>query len=275
MLDTFGRHRILTFDREPATREPTVEIAHEALLGAWARLRGWIDEARDDLRQDRAWPRAATEWRGSGQRPELPVAGRPAGAGRGVGRATDLAIGRPERAYLKASIDERDDERAPRRSAGAARSRSSAGRARRLRALVAVFAVAALVAGSLTLIATGQGRRAEREAPISAARELAAASIANLDDDPELAVLLAVEAVERPRGGRGSVLPEAEEALHRAIAASRVAMTVPNAGGAVAWGSAGTFAAVAADPRARSPSATTTPARSFERSTRMTASSPM
>ena len=38
-VDAYGRHRLLTFDREPATREPTVEIAHEALLGAWARLR--------------------------------------------------------------------------------------------------------------------------------------------------------------------------------------------------------------------------------------------
>ena len=40
VLDTFGRLRILTFDREPASREPTVEIAHEALLDAWPRLRG-------------------------------------------------------------------------------------------------------------------------------------------------------------------------------------------------------------------------------------------
>ena len=46
VLDTYGRHRLLTFDREPATREPTVEIAHEALLGAWDRLRTWIDDAR-------------------------------------------------------------------------------------------------------------------------------------------------------------------------------------------------------------------------------------
>ena len=38
VLDAFGRHRLLSFDRDPATREPTVEIAHEALLGAWDRL---------------------------------------------------------------------------------------------------------------------------------------------------------------------------------------------------------------------------------------------
>ncbi|HET6984772.1 MAG TPA: BTAD domain-containing putative transcriptional regulator, partial [Myxococcaceae bacterium] len=63
VLDTFARHRLLTFDREPSTREPTVEIAHEALLSAWERLRMWIDDARDDLRQERGLAREAAEWR--------------------------------------------------------------------------------------------------------------------------------------------------------------------------------------------------------------------
>src|SRR4029450_10613545 len=31
-LGAYGRHRLLTFDRDPSTREPTVEVAHEALL---------------------------------------------------------------------------------------------------------------------------------------------------------------------------------------------------------------------------------------------------
>ena len=65
VVDTFGRHRLLTFDREPSTREPTIEIAHEAMLNAWERLRTWIDDAREDLRQERGLARAAAEWRGS------------------------------------------------------------------------------------------------------------------------------------------------------------------------------------------------------------------
>ena len=32
LLDSFGRARLLAFDRDPLTRGPTVEIAHEALL---------------------------------------------------------------------------------------------------------------------------------------------------------------------------------------------------------------------------------------------------
>ena len=100
----------------------------------------------------------------------------------------------------------------------------------RLRALVAVFAVAALVAGSLTVVATNQSERAEREARIATARELAAAAVANLEADPERSVLLASEAVELTRSADGSVIPEAEEALHRAVVASRLVMSVPGRG---------------------------------------------
>ena len=145
----------------------------------------------------------------------------------------------------------------------------------RLRALVAVFAVAGLVAATLTIIATEQAERASNAARIARARELAAAALSNLEEDPEGSVLLAVAAIDETRAVDGSVLPEAEEALHRAIETSRVAMTVPNAGGAVAWGSAGTFAAVAADPPGAFAIGDDHTGEVVRRSTRMTASSPM
>jgi hypothetical protein len=75
---------------------------------------------------------------------------------------------------------------------------------------------------------------------LSTARELAAASVASLDVDPERAVLLAIEAAERSRASTGAPVPEAEEALHRAISASRVVMTKPGLGGSVATGPGGT-----------------------------------
>ena len=64
-IETFGRHRLLSFDRDPATREPTIEIAHEALLSELTRLRGWIDEARDDIRTQRQISSATSEWEAS------------------------------------------------------------------------------------------------------------------------------------------------------------------------------------------------------------------
>ena len=41
ILDQFGKFRLLTFDNDPTTRAPTVEVAHEALIptvGSAARL---------------------------------------------------------------------------------------------------------------------------------------------------------------------------------------------------------------------------------------------
>ncbi len=112
---------------------------------------------------------------------------------------------------------------------------------RRLRAVVAVLAAAALVAVGLTVFAMTQRGRAQTARRIAVARELAAASVANLDVDAERSVLLALEAVEETRSVDGEVLPEAEEALHRAVAASRIELSVPALGGALDWSSRGVF----------------------------------
>jgi WD40 repeat protein/DNA-binding SARP family transcriptional activator len=241
VLDAFGRHRFLTFDRDPATREPTVEIAHEALLTAWERLRSWIEDAREDLRQERRLARAAAEWRGSDRDPSFLMRGARLEQVATWEAATDLAIGQPERAYLKASLDQRDRERAEEEGRRRREARVERRSRTRLRALVAVFAVAALVAASLSLVAKDQSSRAGRQAMVATARELASAAVANLDVDPERSILLAIRAVEETRSVDGSVLPEAEEALHRAVTASRVVLTVPRLGGRLAWSPRGVF----------------------------------
>src|ERR671911_515910 len=241
VLDTFGRHRLLTFDREPSTREPTVEIAHEALLGAWGRLRPWIDDAREDLRQERGLARAAAEWGGSDDDRSFLLRGARLQQLEGWAATTNLAIGRSERAYLKASTDQRDHERMEEERRREREARIERRSARRLRGLVAVFAAAALIATTLTVVATDQRRRAEQEARIASARELAAAAVANLEADPELSVLLAIEAVQATRSADGTVLREAEEALHRAVVASRLELEVPGLGGLLAWSPRGVF----------------------------------
>ena len=58
---------LLTFDRDPITRAPTVEIAHEALITAWPKFRAWIEEDRDALRMRRDVEMASTHWNDSGR----------------------------------------------------------------------------------------------------------------------------------------------------------------------------------------------------------------
>ncbi len=243
VIDAFGRHRLLSFDRDPETREPTIEIAHEALLGSWARLRVWIEEARDDIRAQRQLSAAAAEWTTSGRDPSFLLRGARLERAQAWTETTTLSLVENDRAYLDASIALRDEENAAEREAEERERVLERRSIRRLRSLVAVLGAAALVAGTLTAIAMNQGERAGREATIATARELAAAAVVNVDTDPERSILLAMEAVDLSRSLDGSVLPEAEDAMHRALSASRAALTVPDVGGSVAWGPNGVFAA--------------------------------
>jgi len=92
-----------------------------------------------------------------------------------------------------------------------------------------------VVAGGLALFAVDQRPGADRERRIAVTRELAAAAVANLDVDAERSILLALAAVEESRAEGGSVAPEAVEALHRSVVASRIVLRVPGLGGALAW----------------------------------------
>ena len=237
-----GAVGVLTFDRDPTTREPTVEIAHESLLAAWARLREWIDAAREDLRQAAGLARSATGWRASGEDPSFLATGSRLERLHDWAAGTDVAIGTTERAYLEASVERRDAESIAERRRLQHEAQLERRSRTRLRTLVAVLAVAALITTSLAVLAGALAQRAGVEARLSAARELAFAAIADIPVDPERAVLLAIEAVRATRTADGTVLPEAEDALHRAIAASRAVATLPDAGGAVAWGADGTIA---------------------------------
>jgi len=241
VLEAYGRHRLLTFDREPTTREPTVEIAHEALLTSWNRLRTWIDEAREGLRLERQVAQAGAEWRGADRDGSFLLRGTRLDQAAAWAERTDLAVGAQEREFLKASVDHRAEELAEEAERGEREARVEGRSRSRLRTLVAVLTAAALVASALTVVAKNQRDRAEHESRTAAARELAAASVANLDLDPERSILLALESIERTRSADGSVLPEAWEALHRAVTASRIVLSVDGLGGALDWSPRGVF----------------------------------
>jgi DNA-binding SARP family transcriptional activator/WD40 repeat protein len=224
-IGAYGRHRLLTFDRDPSTREPTVEVAHEALLGAWERLRGWIDEGREDLRMHRRLSDAANEWERSGPEPSFLLTGSRLGQFESWASTTTLALGPGERAYLLASITGRETERSAEAARGERERTLERHSVKRLRALVAVLAVAALVAGTLTVFALNQSARAERASRLATTRELAAAANANLDVDHQLATLLALEALRTARGVDQSIDPQVEDVLRRAAPALAIDTT--------------------------------------------------
>jgi WD40 repeat protein/transcriptional regulator with XRE-family HTH domain len=75
-------------------------------------------------------------------------------------------------------------------------------------------------------IAEQERQTAQQQALISSVRELSSEANLNLEIDPELSTLLALQAVNKTYAIDHTVLPEAEEALHRAVQASRIELTL-------------------------------------------------
>jgi WD40 repeat protein/serine/threonine protein kinase/class 3 adenylate cyclase/DNA-binding winged helix-turn-helix (wHTH) protein len=232
VIDTFGSHRLLSFDRDPDSRAPTVEVAHEALLREWGRLRGWIDASRGDMIVHRRLVAEAAEWKRSERDPSFLLRGSRLVQFEGWVGATAMALSADEREYVHESVAAREIERAEEKTR-VARERAMERRSRtRLRALVAVLTVAMLVASLLTVVAVGQRSNAQRQERVARARELAAAATANFNVDPERSILLALAAVDATQ----PVLPEAVQALHGAVAADREVLTLRDPSTAnVAW----------------------------------------
>ena len=232
VIEVFGRHRLLSFDRDPDTRGPTVEVAHEALLREWGRLRGWIDAAREDVIMHRRLAAEAEEWERSSREPSFLLRGSRLDQFEGWLEGSALALSGDERQYIEESVRSREGERAE-EERRATRERALERRSKtRLRGLVAVLTVAALVASLLTVVAVGQRSNAQRQERVATARELAAAAAAQFNADPQLSILLALAAVD----ATDPALPEAVGALHGAVAADREILTLRDPSTAnVAW----------------------------------------
>jgi WD40 repeat protein len=239
-VDVFGNARLLSFDRDPSTRGPTVEVAHEALLREWGRLRGWVEAAREDVRVHRRLVAAAADWTAADRDPSFLLRGSRLQLFESWAGTSGLALTGPERRYLEESVAQREAEAAAEETRKAKERTLERRSVIRLRALVAVLAVLALVAGSLTLVAFNQRGRARQQSRIAFARELAAAAAANLDVDPERSVLLATQAVRTYRSAGVPPARDAVEALHSAVQASRAVLTLVHPSSAnVAWSADG------------------------------------
>jgi basic membrane lipoprotein Med (substrate-binding protein (PBP1-ABC) superfamily)/DNA-binding SARP family transcriptional activator len=107
VLTTFGRHRLLTFDRDAGSSQATVEVAHEALLVEWDRLAGWIEQHRSVLRRHAALMAAAEEWELSGRDPDYLLTGSRLREFEPWREAGVLQLSGRERAFLDAAVAQR------------------------------------------------------------------------------------------------------------------------------------------------------------------------
>ncbi|MCP4416732.1 MAG: protein kinase, partial [Chloroflexi bacterium] len=289
-IEMYGHYRLLTFDRDPITRSPTVEVAHESLLHAWPRLRGWLDESRADVRQQRLLGSAAAEWLAAERDGGFLLYGARLEQFSGWAENSTVALTYQEQDFLAASQAARqqrqaaEDARRQRELETAQqlvkterqRADEQSKANRRLRGRAFLLTAALLIAAILAVLANSASRRAnenalaaqssaelattrEAEALTEAeqrataeavavqereeaqaqerqaqARGLAGAAVSNMQVDPELSVLLALQAIETTYDVDGTWAPEAVDSLHHAIrSASRLQNILIHSGGAV------------------------------------------
>ncbi|MBI5032479.1 MAG: helix-turn-helix domain-containing protein [Chloroflexi bacterium] len=220
--------------------EDSAEVAHEALIREWSRLREWLNENRESLRLHRHLTEAAQSWdnlnRDVG---ELYRGVRLAQAREWAGAHSD-ELNELEREFLDTSQQMREREVAEREAQRQreltaaqklAETQTRAARQLRKRAVfltgtVAIAIILAIIALVFAQQSNTNAERADSEQRIAFAREVSTSAVNNLNIDPERSILLALEAVSASTSGGKPALLEAEEALHRAVLTSRVRLTL-------------------------------------------------
>ncbi len=247
-LDAFGNARLLSFDRDPGTRGPTVEVAHEAIIREWGRLRDWLEESRSLVRMQRQLSTAASEWMDAKRDPSFLLSGTKLAQYEGWAESSAIALTQHELDYLKASLsarDQREVEEAERlqreletarklAETESSRAELQTRSAKQLRQRAMFLSIALILAIAFAGVAIFLGNQANENATIAEAsqkqaviekniatsRELAAAAISNLNSNPELSILLSLQAEKIAH------TTESENALHSSLLASHILLKI-------------------------------------------------
>jgi WD40 repeat protein/energy-coupling factor transporter ATP-binding protein EcfA2 len=189
------RARLVTIEGEQQGRY--VEVAHEALIRDWSRLRGWIDADREGLLVHRHLREAASEW--ERLQHDLSALYR----GIRLAQAMEWAQAHPD------DLDEQ--ERTFLRASKTAEARGASLRYSAVVAIVAL-ALAALFIYALSSQSLARGSRSA---------ELVAQAEASITSDPELSIGLALEAISTAQTA------PAVNALRGALQASYAEASLP------------------------------------------------
>lgn len=103
-LDRFQKRRLLTFDRDTKTREPTVELAHEILIRRWQVLGEWISQNREEIRLQRQVAASEKDWKNNQGDKSFLATGLRLSNFRQLENSKFVRLSEAERKYLKASI---------------------------------------------------------------------------------------------------------------------------------------------------------------------------
>ena len=199
----------------PNEDEPTIDVTHEAILQGWSRLRSWLEQDFEYQLWKKRLRDGRQDWEDNLRHPDYLLRGSQLEQAEqwSAERRDDLNQGEVE--FLEASaglrtIKEEETRRHQERlkQEQDRRLESEARAASRFRKLAMVLAVLALAAAFFAY-------DANHKAGIARSRELATAAVNQLDINQDLAVLMALSALENQAHTRA-----AEEVLHHAVQAA-------------------------------------------------------
>jgi len=231
VVTTLADTRLVTTGRDEATGQPTVEVAHEALIRGWSRLREWVDQDRAFLTWRQRLKAAQGEWERLRQDEGALLHGALLGEAEHWLAERGDYLNPPERAFIQASVAAREQEQQreleqERRLRQAEAQRAEEARERvlektiftiLLRSLYVILLVLLLAAAGFAGFAIAKRNEAQHNATIARARQLAAQASLSANEDTERAIMLALEAITTTYKVDGTYLPEAEVALRQAI----------------------------------------------------------
>jgi WD40 repeat protein/serine/threonine protein kinase len=200
VMEKLASARLLTID------DQAVEVAHEALIQSWPRLRGWIDDNRESLQIRRRIGVSAAEWIAQDRSSDLLYRGTQLVSALEWLDANPSQLDPDGIDFLTTAREVRDT--ADREQA----AREARGKRNRRRAIgaLAVLTLAAMAASVVALVALRRSQSNERAAEAQQVQALAAAATANASDQPLLATGLAVESIARANpstaAARGSLV---------------------------------------------------------------------
>lgn len=192
VIDLLTEARLLTVD------SGNIQIAHEALLQRWPRLRRWIDEFRDELRIRQKITHAADEWVSEGQEADLLYRGTPLLSALEWDSRNPGQLGLLEHKFLESSKHQKQLIEAVEQ-----KNQKRSKKTRRI-ALVAL-SLLSISATAATLVAysayrdsrlnASRAEQATAEAEMRFAGALGAAAFGHVEEDPRLSLVLSAESM--------------------------------------------------------------------------------
>jgi WD40 repeat protein/transcriptional regulator with XRE-family HTH domain len=215
VIGQFGHYRLLTFDRDPASRTPTVEVAHEALLREWTRLNQWLAASRDDLRLQRQLAFAAEAWDEAKKDSSYLLHGTRLAQFEEWVAQTNLVQTTAELEFLQASLLERDRQQAAEATRQANELVLQQRATNRLRWLVVGLTIFLLVAAGLATFALSRQAQAQTNFIRAEAQRLAAEAntLVQAGGNAEVIALLALKSLATQYSPQGDAALQAAAGL--------------------------------------------------------------